>query len=183
MATRKKHKKAHRRAGATHHSRTKKRRVSGTTHRRRRKVGANKLHEAVLFGAGLVAGAAVAPFAVQMGNTALGANAATMPAWMVPGAVAATGLVVHSVARGNKLIEGLGAGFGAVGTVMAINETGILNEPGISGTAFSNNSAPGSHAATTSIGCKRSVGNPQRYVTNSVGSSREAMAIGALWSN
>jgi hypothetical protein len=88
------------------------------------------------------------------------------------------------MARGNKLVEGLGAGFGSVGAVMAINETGILNEPGISGTAFSNNAAPGATAATTSIGCRK-VGNPQQYMNNSVGnmSNRQNMAIGALWSN
>jgi hypothetical protein len=185
VATKKRRKKAHRRAGASHHRKTThKRKVSGTTHRRRRRVsGANKVHDAILLGVGILAGAGLTPFLVQMVKTALGSNAATMPAWLIPAGGFATGMTgaVLAESMNNKLLLGAGAGMAAVGGVMMLNESGLINEPGISGTAFANNAAPGATAATTSIGCRK-VGSPQRYVNNSVGNT-ETMAIGALYSN
>lgn len=162
--------------------------MSGTTHRRRRRVsGANKVHDAVLLGAGVVAGAVITPFIVQMVNTALGSNAATMPAWLVPGGGLATGMVgaIIGESMNNKLLLGAGCGMAAIGAVMAANESGLLNEPGISGTAFANNAAPGATAVTTSLGCRNGVGSPQRFVNQTVGnmSSLEQQAIGALYSN
>lgn len=185
MATKKKRKKVHRRAGATHHAKPK-RRVSGTTHRRRRRVsGANKVHDAILLGVGVVGGAIVTPYIVQALNTAMGTNSG-IPAWLVPAGGFVTGLTgaVIGESMNNKLLLGAGCGMAAIGGAMAANEFG-LNEPGISGTAFANNAAPGATAATTSIGCRGKVGSPQRYVNNSVGntSRMETMAIGALYSN
>lgn len=177
-----------------HHSKTRRRHPGGTKHRRvtgkktirrRRRVGKHEaLTDAIVMGVGLVGGAVLTPFVIQGVNTALGAAAASMPAWMVPGGALATGAVVAGVSLNHKnhFFTGLGAGMAAIGAVMVANEAG-LNEPGIAGTAFSNNAAPGSSAVTTSIGCRRSVG--QAHLSNSVGnmSSMEAQAIGALYSN
>lgn len=167
----------------THH----RRRVSGHTTRRRRRVGASDtIKNAVLLGVGALGGGIITPFLVQGINTAMGSGASAIPAWMVPGGGAATGIVIAGVgfAHKNPLMIGFGGGMAGIGGAMAANEIG-LSEPGISGTAFSNNSAPGSTAATTSIGCRSKVGSPQRYVNNSVGnmSRMEAQAIGALYSN
>ena len=181
--SKKKHKrKSSRRVGKTTTAH-KRRRVSGTTSRRRRRVGAGgNLHDTILFAAGVVGGAIVTPFGIQAINTAMGSGASAVPGWMVPGGAFATGVVISGVAKNNQLLKGLGAGMAAVGAVMAANEIG-LSEPGVSGTAFANNAAPGATAVSRSVGCK--VGSPQRFVNNSVGSvSRmEAQAIGALYSN
>lgn len=185
MAAKKHHRKARHKSGAAgaHHKR---RRVSGTkTTRRRRRVGAHeKMKDAVLMAAGVAAGAIVTPFIVQGITTAMGSGASAIPAWMVPGGGFATGAIIMGVSKGNHLVAGFGAGMAAIGAVMAANEIG-LSEPGISGTAFSNNAAPGAVAVTRSVGCNNRVGSPQKFVNNSVGSTdrMQAMAVGALYSN
>lgn len=139
------------------------------------------MHDAVLFGAGVAGGAIVTPFLVQGINSALGSAASQVPSWMVPGGGFATGVVVAGLAKGNMLLKGFGAGMAAIGAVMAANEAG-LSEPGISGSAFANNAAPGATAVTTSLGCAK-VG--RGFVDTTVGSTSrmETMAIGALYSN
>lgn len=189
MAAKKKHhKKSGRKRSA---SGTKsRRRVAGTkSTRRRRRVGAHeKLKDAVLLAVGVGAGAVVTPFVVQAITTGLGSATSSLPGWMIPGGAFATGAVVAGAGLGKKshLVTGFGAGMAAVGAVMTANEMG-LNEPGIAGTAFSNNAAPGARAVTTSVGCRKRVGSPQRYVNTTVGkmSTQRArtMAIGALYSN
>jgi hypothetical protein len=189
MATRKRHhKKSHRKVGKkTTHRR---RRVSGrTTTRRRRRVGASGVHQslkdaAMLLG-GVALGAVIAPFGVQAINTALGSNAATIPGWMVPLGGFATGGVIAGIGMTHKShgLIGLGAGIAAVGAVMTANEAG-LSEPGIAGTAFSNNTAPGARAITTSVGSRKRIGSPSAFMNNSVGNMKECevQAIGALYS-
>lgn len=183
MAAKKKHhrKSARRHTGAARH-----RRVSGRkTTRRRRRVGKHEaLTDAIVMGVGLVGGAVLTPFVIQGVSTSLGSAAASMPAWMVPGGALATGAVVAGVSlkHKNHFFTGVGAGMAAIGAVLVANEAG-LNEPGISGTAFSNNAAPGSSAVTTSVGCRKMGARP--FLSNTVGnmSSLEAQAIGALYSN
>lgn len=142
------------------------------------------IKEAAMFAGGIALGAVIAPFGVQAINTALGSNAATIPGWMVPLGGFATGVVVAGIGMSHNShgIMGLGAGIAAVGAVMTANEAG-LSEPGISGTAFSNNTAPGARAVTTSIGNRR-MGSPQRFINTTVGSMQdcEVKAIGALYS-
>jgi hypothetical protein len=134
-----------------------------------------------MIGLGIAGGGILAPFAIQMVNTALGSNAASMPGWMVPAGGGLTGVVIAAMAD-MPVLKGFGAGFGGVCAAMAANEAGI-SEPGISGTAFSNNAAPGATAATASIG-RRSIGSPQRFVNTVVGNMKdvEVKAIGALYS-
>lgn len=186
MAAKKKHhKKGRRKSGAagTHHRR---RRVSGVrTTRRRRRVGAHeKLKDAVLLVVGAGLGGVVTPFIVQAVNTAA-SGITGMPAWMVPAGGVLTGAAVAGVglAHKNYLAVGFGGGMAGVGAAMAANEMG-LSEPGISGTAFSNNAAPGATAVTQSLGCRK-VGSPQKFVNQTVGNvdRMQAMAIGALYSN
>jgi hypothetical protein len=188
MATRKrKHKTTRRRVGK-HHTAHKRRRVSGRPVRRRRRVGASGAHktlvDAAMLAGGVALGAIIAPFGIQAVNTALGSNAANMPGWMVPFGGFATGAVVAAVgmSHGSHGLTGLGAGIAAVGAVMTANEGG-LSEPGIAGTAFANNAAPGATAATNSIGNRRRVGSPQRFINTTVGSmsDMEMKAIGALY--
>jgi hypothetical protein len=134
---------------------------------------------------GVALGAVIAPFGVQAVNTALGANAANMPGWMVPFGAFASGGVVAGIGMSHKShgLIGLGAGIAAVGAVMTANEAG-LSEPGISGTAFSNNTAPGARALTTSVGSRRRVGSPSAFMNNSVGTMQdvEMKAIAGLYS-
>jgi hypothetical protein len=158
----------------------------GAKRRHHRRMGAKgRLEKVALTAMGVAAGGIIAPFVINAGKTALGSAAASVPAWMVPAAVAAVGAAGLYFAEGNAIGSGIAAGMLAMGAVEVANEAG-LNEPGISGLSAGSNSAPGTRHLTNAVGCRK-VAGPDAYLSSTVGSShgrmRKAMAVGALISD
>src|SRR5271165_4500940 len=95
---------------------TKKKKKVGTVHRRKHhKVGAIKpgsMEHYLLMGVGAIAGGLASAYIVQALQTAMGAST---PLSVGPGIVAAGGLGVAVLGKGNPVAEGAGAGMAAVG--------------------------------------------------------------------
>jgi hypothetical protein len=155
--------------------------------RRHRKVGGIKegtMEYYLLFGVGAIAGGVASAYIVQALQTALGSQT---PLSVGPGIVAAGGLGVALLGKGNPIALGAGGGMAAVGGTMLLNET-FLNVPGISGppAAFRSNASPGASVLRNAVGYspnRRKVGaGPAAYLNKTVGATRMTR-LGMLASN
>lgn len=161
----------------------KKKKVGARKGHRKHRVGAHgKLEQAALTAIGVVGGALLTPFLIQAANTALGSNAATIPAPLVPGAIGLAGAGIAYAGDKMAIVKGAGMGMFAVGALMAANEMG-LNEPGIAGLSAGSNTSYGTAHLSNAVGCKK-MGNAN-YLNKTVGRTmarrtRRAMAVGAL---
>lgn len=156
-------------------------------HRRKHhKVGAIKegsVEYYALFGLGAVAGGLAAAYLNQALTTAMGP---TTPLSVGPGIVAAGGLGVALIGKGNPIALGAGGGMAAVGGAMLLNET-FLNVPGISGppAAFHSNASPSATVLRNAVGkmpARRVGAGPANYLNKTVGSTRLGR-LGMLASN
>jgi len=140
----------------------------------------------LLFGVGAIAGGVASAYIVQALQTAMGAQT---PLSVGPGIVAAGGLGVALLGKGNPIALGAGGGMAAVGGTMLLNET-FLNVPGISGppAAFRSNASPGATIIRNAVGApmnrKRVGAGPVAYLDKTVGSVRvKHRKLGMLASN
>lgn len=155
-------------------------------HRKHRKVSGIKegsMEYYLLFGVGAIAGGVASAYLVQALQTALGAQT---PLSVGPGIVAAGGLGVALLGKGNPIALGAGGGMAAVGGTMLLNET-FLNVPGISGppAAFRSNATPGATVLRNAVGNanrKRVGAGPAAYLNKTVGATRMTR-LGMLASN
>lgn len=156
-------------------------------HRKHRKVSGIKegsMEYYLLFGVGAIAGGLTAAYLNQALATALGAQT---PLSVGPGIIAAGGLGVALLGKGNPIALGAGGGMAAVGGTMLLNET-VLNVPGISGppAGFRSNASPSATVLRNSVGMtrhqKRLGAGPGPYLNRTVGSTKLGR-LGMLASN
>jgi hypothetical protein len=162
---------------------TKKKVGKKTTHHRKRRMGAHgELADFAMRVLGVAGGAVAGAYLIPNLSTIQGLN--SLPAWAIPSMVMAAGAGLPYIAPKTPILEDIGMGMLAIGAVETLNQT-VLDIPGISGLAMSNNAPAGTTALSKAVGNKKVGSGPNSYLNRTVGMRRDSRlkAVGALISD